>query len=61
MEWQVRATSPRGAVVTLGADDRGGDIMDVVRRRLPAGEWDVEAAKITPGILRRLALTTAGE
>lgn len=58
-QWQVRAQSQRPdgvAVVVLGADDRGGDIMDVVRLRLPAGEWDVTAEAIASRNERRLAI-----
>jgi hypothetical protein len=46
MQWEARATSPRPgglAIVVLGAGDRGGDIMEVLRTRLPPGEWDVTA------------------
>jgi hypothetical protein len=44
MQWEARATRSGGtAIVVLGADDRGGDIMEVLRTRLPPGEWDVTA------------------
>jgi hypothetical protein len=59
VQWQVYATTQRPggtAVVVLGADDRGGDIMDVVAARLPAGEWDVTAETIASGNERRLAI-----
>ena len=54
MQWQVRAQRDgSAAVVVLGADDDGRDVMDVIQGRLPAGEWDVVAEAIASSAERR--------